>query len=264
MRVRLEDGLSVYWRSHGDSENPPLLMLNSIGTDLSLWGAVSRRLSHGLFTIRMDARGHGRTQASDGDYTLEQLAGDAVALLDTIGLDRVAVAGVSLGGMIAMQMALDWPERVSALIPVCTSAEMDKAAWAARVDAVRAGGTEAIADLAMSRFLSPAFISEQPGFAQLVRDRLIAMEDRGYAGAAAAIRDMQIIERLPQISCPTLVIAGDRDQSTPFSGHGDRIFSAIPRARAVHIDCAHLAPLEAPAELARHIHKFLAEARDND
>lgn len=264
MRTRLEDGLGVYWRSHGDSENPPLLLLNSIGTDLSLWGGVSTLLSPGLFTLRMDARGHGRTPASDGDYSLEQLAGDAVALLDAIGIDRVAVAGVSLGGMIAMQMALDRPDRVRALIPVCTSAEMDKAAWTARVEMVRAGGTAAIADLAMGRFLSPAFIAQQSVMAQTVRDRLIAMDDRGYAGAAAAIRDMRLIDRLPDIACPTLVIAGDRDQSTPFAGHGDRIFTAIPGARAAHIDCAHLAPLEAPVEVARLIQDFLAEVRAHD
>lgn len=249
-------GVRLHWAIEGDG--PPLLLLNSIGTDLHLWDGVMPHL-RGYRVVRMDTRGHGRSGAPEGDYSLEMLMEDVIAVLDDAGLDRVAIAGVSLGGMIAMALALDHPERVSVLLPVCTSATMDSTAWAARVNAVRNGGTEAIVDLAMSRFLSPAFVQSEPGVAARLADGLRGMADAGYAGCAAAIRDMDIYWRLGTLRLPTLVIAGDRDTSTPFETHGAHIVEAIPDARSTILHAAHLAPLEAPADLAAAITGFLEE-----
>jgi 3-oxoadipate enol-lactonase/4-carboxymuconolactone decarboxylase len=185
------------------------------------------------------------------------LADDVVAVMDAAGVDCAAVAGVSLGGMVAMELALRHPERVAALALVCTSATMDKAAWADRVAKVRAGGTSAIVDLAMERFLSPKFAQAHSNVAETVRRSFMAMADAGYAGAAAAIRDMALSARLPAIKQPTLVIAGNRDTATPFAGHGEYLAAAIPGAQVVHIDAAHLAPIEAPVPLAAALHRFL-------
>src|SRR5262249_45340831 len=146
----------------------------------------------GFSVVRIDTRGHGHSDAPEGDYSLEMLAKDVLAILDEAGLERVAIAGVSLGGMIAMELALDHPGRVAVLLPICTSATMDSSAWATRVDTVRTGGTEAILDLAMSRFLSPSFTQSEPEIAIQVADGLWRMSDAGYAGCAAAIRDMDI------------------------------------------------------------------------
>jgi len=186
------------------------------------------------------------------------LADDVVAVMDAAGVTQAVVAGVSLGGMIAMELALRHPARVTALALVCTSATMDAAAWQARIAKVRTEGTVAIADLAMGRFLSPKFAETHVGATQSVRDALIAMADDGYAGCGAAIRDMAVIERLPGIAVPTLVVAGDRDTSTPFAGHGAHIAAAIPGATVVHLDAAHLAPIETPAALAARVRGFLA------
>jgi 3-oxoadipate enol-lactonase/4-carboxymuconolactone decarboxylase len=207
--------------------------------------------------VRMDTRGHGRSDAPGGDYDLVMLADDAIAVLDEAGIDRAAVAGVSLGGMIAMEMALNHPRRLDALIPICTSATMDRTAWASRVEAVRSGGTQAILELAMGRFLSPEFRESQPDIAAYVADGLGGMADQGYAGCAAAIRDMDIHARLGSLAVPTLVVAGDRDTSTPFAGHGEHIVAAIADAQLVILRAAHLAPLEAPAELAAAITHFI-------
>ena len=185
------------------------------------------------------------------------LAADVVAAMDAAGIARAAIAGVSLGGMIAMQLALDHADRVSALALICTSATMDAAAWTERIATVRREGTAGIADLAMRRFLSPGFTRAHPETAASLRRGLIAMADDGYAGAGAAIRDMALIDRLPSLALPTLVVAGDRDTSTPFAGHGDRIAAAIRHASVVHCDAAHLAPIEAPAALSGALVAFL-------
>jgi 3-oxoadipate enol-lactonase/4-carboxymuconolactone decarboxylase len=83
------------------------------------------------------------------------------------------------------------------------------------------------------------------------------MSDQGYAGAAAAIRDMDVFKRLPQIRCRTLLIGGDQDISTPFNEHGKRIAAAVAGSEVTQLHSAHLAPIEAPAELAAALQRFL-------
>ncbi|WP_320109514.1 bifunctional 3-oxoadipate enol-lactonase/4-carboxymuconolactone decarboxylase PcaDC [Bosea sp. NBC_00550] len=262
MPFAVSNGARIYWKLEGADDKPALVLLNSIGTDLSLWDAAMPALLAAFRVLRLDARGHGASDAPDGDYTLAQLAGDAVAAMDAAGLDKAAIAGVSLGGMIAMELALTRPERVSALALICTSATMDRAAWQDRINKVRTGGTAAIADLAMQRFLSPAFTAGQPAIAESVRRSLVGMAREGYAGAGAAIRDMDLIGRLSHLACPTLIVVGERDVSTPFAGHGENLVAAIPAAQLARLDCGHLAPLEAPAALAGALRGFLSPGPD--
>jgi 3-oxoadipate enol-lactonase/4-carboxymuconolactone decarboxylase len=249
--------INIHWRSDGPGEAPPLVLLHSIGTDMRLWDAVLPCLLPHFNIVRIDARGHGGSDVPNGDYRMEELATDVAAVMDAAGIAHAAVAGVSLGGMIAMQMALDHPARVSALVPICTSAAMDKAAWQARIERVRIGGTAAIADLAMSRFLSPEFAAAEPAIAAAIRAGLIGMPAAGYAGAATAIRDMALTHRLREISVPTLLIAGELDISTPFEGHGNQILALIPGAAVTRLAAGHLAPVETPKALAEALRTFL-------
>lgn len=257
MPFAIRDGVRLYWKLEGATDRPPLLLLNSIGTDLSLWDAAVPQLLQYFQLLRMDIRGHGASDAPAGDYALEELACDVLVVLEAAGIERTAIAGVSLGGMIAMEIALRAPERVSALALICTSAEMDRDSWAARVEKVRSEGTATIADLATGRFLSPSFASSHPAIAETIRRGLINMAANGYAGAAAAIRDMNLADRICAITAPTLVISGTQDVSTPPAGHGQRIASTVPAAEAMQIDCGHLAPVEAPAGIAAALIRFL-------
>jgi len=252
----------IYWKLEGAEDRPALVLLNSIGTDMSLWDAAMPALLASFRTLRIDTRGHGASDAPDGDYTLPMLADDVAAVMDAAGIESAAIAGVSLGGMIAMELALSHPERVSAIALICTSATMDKGVWRDRIVQVRAGGTAAIADAALQRFLSPAFAAGQPAIAASLRRNLIAQAGQGYAGAGAAIRDMELIGRLGGISCPVLVVTGARDVSTPLAGHGENLLAAMPGAQHAHLDCAHLAPVEAPAALAGALRAFLAPGAD--
>jgi len=252
----------IYWKLEGAEDKPALVLLNSIGTDMSLWDAAMPALLASFRTLRIDTRGHGASDAPDGDYTLRMLADDVIAAMDTAGIERAAIAGVSLGGMIAMELALAQPQRVEAIALICTSATMDKSVWRDRVVQVRSGGTAAIADAALQRFLSPAFAAGQPAIAASLKRNLIAQAAQGYAGAGGAIRDMELINRLGGISCPVLVVTGGRDVSTPLAGHGENLLAAMPDAKHAHLDCAHLAPVEAPAALAGALRAFLAPGAD--
>jgi 3-oxoadipate enol-lactonase len=204
--------------------------------------------------LRIDTRGHGASVAEPGDYALATLADDVLAVADAAGFDSFSIAGVSLGGMIGMELALRAPRRVEKLLPVCTSATMDSASWNDRIAKVRGEGMAAIADLAMGRFLSDA---TEPAIYETVRRQLLTMDAEGYAGCGAAIRDMDLADRIAGLTCPTLVVTGTRDTSTPLEGHGDHLLSRIPGATHVALKAAHLAPLEAPDALAGVITSFL-------
>ena len=157
MAFTIRDGVRLHWRLEGAAGLPVLVLLNSIGTDLSLWDRTVPLLLPAFRLLRIDMRGSGGSDAPNGDYTLPMLASDVAAIMDDAGVARAAIAGVSLGGMVAMQLALDDPERVSALALICTSATMDAAAWDARIATVRAQGTAAIVEMGVGRFRSRGF-----------------------------------------------------------------------------------------------------------
>ena len=258
MPFALNGPVRLYWTLDGRADAPPLVLLNSIGTDMTSWEQALPALSRRFRVLRIDTRGHGASDVPAGDYALETLAGDVAAVMDAAGIRKAAVAGVSLGGMIAMELAMSRPDRVGALLVICSSAAMDRAAWSARIDTVRRDGMAAIADLAMGRFLSPGFSAANPGIADGLRFGLLSTDAAGYSGAGAAIRDMALLPRLPALRLPTLVVAGDRDSSTPFDTHGRLIADAIPGAAVVHLAAAHLAQIEAPDALADAMIRFLS------
>lgn len=243
----------LYWRADGAADRPALLLLHAIGTDLALWDRAVPYLATQFRLLRMDIRGHGASDAPTGEYRLEQLAEDALAVLDAARVARANVCGISLGGMIAMRLALDAPGRLDALICACSAAQMDRQIWETRLHELRAGGMAAIAPLALQRFLSAAFARSHPEIVDGLRATLLATSPDGYAGCGAAIRDMQLLEELARIRLPTLVISGERDISTPFQPHGAQLLAAIPGARHVSLDAAHLACVESPAAFATAI-----------
>jgi 3-oxoadipate enol-lactonase/4-carboxymuconolactone decarboxylase len=256
MPFATRDGVRLYWKLDGAADKPPLVLLNSIGTDMALWDAALPHLLPAFRLLRIDTRGHGASDAPEGDYSMAMLAEDVTAVMDAVGIATAAVAGVSLGGMIAMQLALDYPTRVSALALVCTSAAMEPAAWTTRIETVRAQGTGAIADMAVGRFLSAPYTAQHPEVVDSLRRAITAQSDAGYAGAGVAIRNMALADKIAAIAAPVLVVTGDVDVSTPFAGHGDRLLATLPNAQHLELASAHLPPIEAPAPLAAALRHF--------
>ena len=262
MPFATKDDTRLYWKLEGAENRQALLLLNSIGTDMSLWDSVLPYLRTDFRLLRMDMRGHGASDAPAGDYTLPMLAADAATVLEAAGIDQAAIAGVSLGGMVAMQLALDHPDKISSLALICTSAQMDASAWDARISTVLNQGTAAIAEMAVGRFLSPAYAAQHPEIADGLKRGIAAQSDAGYAGAGAAIRNMALGGRLGAISAPALVVTGETDISTPFTGHGDRLLAELPNATHISLASAHLPPLEAPGALSAALRHFLQPRQD--
>jgi 3-oxoadipate enol-lactonase/4-carboxymuconolactone decarboxylase len=245
----------LHWRD--DGAGSPLLLLNSAGCDLTLWDAVTPYLSS-YRVIRMDMRGHGRSDSPPGDYSLNQIASDAAAVLDAAKIKSVAVCGLSLGGMTAMTLALSAPERVSSLILACTSAQMDRESWNTRILTVRSQGIAAIVDAVMARFFSEHFRRDHPTEVDVIRARFLSLDPQGYAGCCAAIRDMALMDKIAVIRKPTLVVAGEEDIATPFRGHGSEIQKRVAGAVATMLPAAHIAPVEVPGAFAATVTNFLA------
>lgn len=259
MPFTTRDGVRLYWKLEGADNRPPLVLLNSIGTDIGLWDRTLPQLLTAFRLLRIDTRGHGASDAPRGDYSLAMLADDVAAVMRDAGIQSAAIAGVSLGGMIAMQLALDHADRVSALVLISTSSAMDSAIWAARVNTVRAQGTAAIAEMAIGRFLSAPFVAQHPEIVDALKGAIVAQSDAGYAGCGAAIRDMALKDRIGSITVPSLVVTGAVDISAPYEGHGEYLVSAIPGATHIGLGGAHLPPIEQPSALASALRAFLLE-----
>jgi 3-oxoadipate enol-lactonase/4-carboxymuconolactone decarboxylase len=262
MPFALSHGARIYWRADGAADKPVLVLLTSIGTDLSLYDPVVPLLTPDFRVLRIDTRGHGASDAPAGDYTLDLLADDVLAVMDAANAPKAAICGTSLGGMIAMALAPKAPERILGLVLACTSPAMDPAVWDQRLALIRDQGLSAIVEAVLDRFFSLGFRAQHPEGVETVRAGLLAQNPDGYRGCGAAIRDMALLDRLPAITAPTLVLTGAQDVATPFEGHAERIVAAVPGARHVQIGGAHLLSLEAPSAFAGAVRSFLAEALD--
>lgn len=239
--------IAMHHEITGPERAPTVLLLNSLGSTLAMWDPQVPALTEHLRVVRCDTRGHGQSPVPPGPYTIDDLADDAIALLDTLGVERAHVAGLSLGGMVAMRLASRNPERVDRLALLCTSAQLGPAeGWVERAAAVRAGGSGAVADAVVSRWLTDAHRADDPQATADLRDMIAATPAEGYAGCCDAIAVMDQRDRLAAIGAPTLVIAGTDDPATP-PVHLHTIAEGIPGAELIELaDCAHLATIDQP------------------
>ncbi len=252
------DGLQLSWQGDGDPAHPALLLLHSLGTDHHLWDGVADALAGQFWLLRPDARGHGASAIPPGDATMDELAADALAVLDAAGVRRAAVAGVSMGGMVAMQMALSAPDRLCALAVCNSTAELIGQRWDERVAVIRQLGVPELAEMILAGWFTRPVLRANPPFVAAIRAGLARQSTQGYAACAAALASLSLSARLREITLPTLVLAGEFDTATPPTTGAELIAAAIPGARLVRLPTGHLAPLEQPQTVAALLADLLA------
>jgi len=251
-------GLSVFHRLEGVADRPVVVLSHSLGLDHGMWDLQMPGLLASHRVLRYDTRGHGGTAAPGGDYSIEQLGRDAVALLDHLALDRVAWVGVSLGGMIGQWIGANAPDRLTRLVLANTSPRIaEPAGMEARRQTVLTRGMQAVVDTAMTRFFVPALVDANPPHVATARATVLATDPVGYAGCCAALRDADLHGLLGRITAPTLVIGGDADESMPWPGHGGVLADRIDGASSLRLGTAHLSNLGLPRTFTRAVLEFL-------
>lgn len=262
MSFAMSQGARIYWRLDGRADRPVIVLVNSLGTELAMWDPVVPLLQDAYRVLRLDTRGHGASDTTPGDYSLALLGSDVLAVMDAAGVAKAALCGLSLGGMIGQWLALNHADRLTHLVLCNTSPGMPAAPWAERARLVREKGMAGIVDLVMERFFSPRFRASGSPLFDATRAAFLRLDPEGYAACCAAIRDMDIADKIGAIRLPTLVINGREDAATPPSGHGDVIAHAIPGARSVMLEAGHISALETPRAFAAALRGFLAGRHD--
>lgn len=248
----------MFYRLQGNSERPVLILSHSISTDHAMWEQQVADLLPHFQILRYDTRGHGASDATPGEYSIEMLSQDILALADALEISQFAFCGLSLGGAIGQWVAAHAPERITHLVLANTSPQfVPRANWETRITTVLNGGMSAVVDVAMQRFFSPDTLAKQSPHVASTRSVFLGTDPVGYTGCCAALRDMNHGDLLKHIKAPTLVISGDRDVATPWSGHGERLVQEIPGAKALHLAAAHLSNIERPHSFTAGLLEFL-------
>jgi 3-oxoadipate enol-lactonase len=241
--------VEVPYRVDGPEHAPVLVLSNSLGSTSAMWDPQVPALTERFRLVRYEIRGHDSAPVPDGPYSLDDLGGDVVALLDRLGLERVSFAGLSLGGMTGMWLGVNAPERIDRLVLMCTSAMLSKEHdWPLRARTVREKGTGAVAEAVVERWFTPAYVDANPDVAERMRAMVADTPAEGYAGCCEAIDAMDLVADIAGVRAPTLVIAGREDPATP-PPHAEQIAGQIPGARLELVDAAHLASYERSHEV---------------
>jgi 3-oxoadipate enol-lactonase len=250
-------------------EGAPVVLSHALGLDMAMWDAYAARLAADpragpCEVMRYDHRGHGASACPESSWSMDDLVDDAARLVREWGRGPVTWIGLSMGAMVGQGLAIRYPELVGRLVLANTTArypESAAAGWSQRVADVRTGGMAAVADLVVARYLHPEFRAAHPEAARAVRDRLLRDDARGYAASCAAVAAVDWLDRLSQVRCPVLVIAGARDAgATPEMGQA--IAQRIPGASLQVIENAsHLSVVEEPGEFAARVSQFPERGR---
>jgi 3-oxoadipate enol-lactonase len=253
----IHDGVTINYRLDGPAGAPVLLFSNSLGASLEMWDPQARALGDAFQVLRYDTRGHGKSSVPPAPYTVAQLGGDVVNLLDHLGVESAHLCGLSMGGITAMWVAIHHPERIGRLVLSNTAAWIGThAGWTERAAAVERAGVASIASAVVARWLTPAYAAAHPEQVAALESMLGATPLAGYVANCLAVRDSDLRAEVGRIRAPTLVVSASGDVPTP-PADGRFLAEHIPGARYVELSAAHLANLELPEQYAALLREFL-------
>lgn len=214
------NGIELAYRIDGEEAKPWMVVSNSLATDHRMWEPQMPALTHTHRVLRYDTRGHGQTEATAGNYSLDLLVSDAIGLMDHLHIQTADFLGLSLGGMTGLGLALDHPERVDRL--VCCDARADSPdayanGWRDRIEIARSKGLSALVEGTLERWFTDAYRSD-PDNAQClddVRTMILSTSVDGFSGCAHALTKLNYKARLGNIKAPSLFLVGQDDMAAP-------------------------------------------------
>jgi len=254
------NGIQMNYELSGKKDAPFAILSHSLGSSLVMWNPQMKALEPHVQVLRYDIRGHGRSEAPPGGYTLELLGEDAVALLDVLEIEKVHWIGLSVGGMIGQSVALNHPKRLKSLALCDTAAAIAPEAqpiWQERIDAVREKGVESQLEPTMERWFTPSFLKLSPPMLGVIRKQFLATPGEGYMGCIEAIRKLNYLGRLSKIKIPTLIMVGEDDPGTPVAA-SEAMRKRIPKSKLVVIPSArHFSNVEQSEAFNTNLLTFL-------
>ena len=259
MRIKVND-IYLNYELSGKKEAPVVVLSHSLGSSLAMWASQLTALESRYQVLRYDMRGHGRSDATEGAYSLEQLGEDVVGLLNALNISRVHFVGLSIGGMIGQAIALNHGERLRSLVLCDTSAYLPPPALPMvqeRIETARGQGLQALVDGTLERWFTPSYIKQNRPSVALIRDQFLATSVAGYIGCSEAIGKLNFQERLLEITLPTLIMVGAEDPGTPVAA-SEAIHERIQGSKLIVLPSAsHLSNIEQADQFNRHLLAFL-------
>jgi len=217
MQARVND-VVIHYEIEGPGDGPVVTLSHSLATSFELWDLQLPVLRGEYRILRFDTRGHGSSSAPAGPYTMELLAADVIGLLDHLAIRRTHFVGISMGGMIGQVLACRHPHRLEKLVVSNTTSRMPPEmvpVWEERIGRAEAGGMEAVAQETLERWLSDQFRRWQPEITERIRNMILHTPVAGYVNCSRAISSFDISRELSKVAAPTLIITGEKDESTP-------------------------------------------------
>jgi len=258
MNFMIRNDLTTHYALEGTGEGIPLVFVNALGTDLRIWDGVVPHLTDRYPVLRFDNRGHGLTGCPPAPYTIHDFSTDLLGLLDQLEISQAILVGISVGGMIVLDFAAYWPERVSSMVlcdtaPVIGTADL----WTDRINKLRAQGMKFMAEAILARWFAPTFKEKSPAAYRGCYNMLTRMPLEGYIGTCEALRDADLTEAAKTIKARTLILCGTEDVSTP-PDVVRGLVELMPNAEYQEIPGAgHSTCIEQPDLVAEQIERFL-------
>ena len=241
---------------------PPVVLIHSVGADLSLWDDVARELRNTSLVIAYDVRGHGGSALQYGGMSIESWSDDLSALLEALEIEGAIVVGLSMGGMIAQHFAAHHPTNVLGLVLMDTASDYQPEArqvWEQRAVLAEKHGMAPLVEPTIARWFTPPFIERKSSSLQRVRKAVAAMDPQNYAAGCRALGNLNTTPDLHLITCPTLVVVGEHDEATP-KHQSERIVEHISGATLLVVpDAAHCPPVEQAEAVIELLESFLAK-----
>ena len=253
------DNTRMFYRLEGSDKRPVLVLSHSLGCDHGQWDMQTRDLLPHFRILRYDTRGHGASDVTPGDYSIELLGRDAIAIADALGIDKFAFCGLSMGGMIGQWLGIHARHRLDRLVLCNTAARISTVdAWNTRISMVRQGGMAAIVSAILQRWFTTDFIERAPSAIESMRQMLLGTSAQGYVECCEALRDADLIADATRIKARTLVIAGTHDPATP-PEQGRFLAARISGAGYLELPASHLSNIEAAEAFTAALVDFLSQ-----
>ena len=248
----------IAYHDEGPKDAEAVIFCHSLGLDSSSWRREGKRLSNRRRVVRIDTRGHGESDAPPPPYDVPGLAEDVLAVANALELERFHLVGISLGGLIAIWLGINKPDRLLSLVLASTGAKLGSAKlWEKRIDSVRSRGIKTLGNTILERFFAPNFRDREPAVYARARSRLATCHPDGYIGCCCALRDTDLRDRLCEIDVPTLIFGARHDMATPQAMAQD-LHRQLRGSELIVLErSGHIANLEEPEVFGDALTEFL-------